>query len=66
MKQELWTQLSKSAQEMLTRQAEFLVEGYTGKMELHCHKGGVRLLRLGTEYRPGEMEFRTGEDDSDR
>lgn len=57
MKQELWCQLTKSAQQALIKEAEILVEGHSGTMELHCLKGGVRLLRVGRDYRPPDMEY---------
>ncbi len=54
--QELWPRLTPSAQEILTKVAELLVEGHSGTLELHCNKGGVRVLREGKwkEYRPGQ------------
>ncbi len=63
MRQELWSQLTRSAQQVLTKQAELLVDGHSGTMELHCLNGGVRLLRVGRDYRPADMEYRMGEDE---
>jgi len=63
----MWPQLKDSARQMLCKAAEELVDGHTGVIELHCHKGGVRLLRVGREYRTGDgdVEYRLGEDKSD-
>lgn len=49
---QLWPRLAKSAQHVLIKEMEILVEGYSGRMELHCHNGGVRLLRTGQDYKP--------------
>ncbi len=51
----LWPRLSASARVMLCKQAELLVERYSGVMEIHCNKGGVRLLRAPYEYKPGDV-----------
>lgn len=56
----LWPQLTKSARQLLLKEMEMLVEGYSGLMELHCWKGGVRLLRLGSgtqDYKPADTEY---------
>ncbi len=63
MRQELWSHLTKIAQQALTKQAEVLVDGHSGTMELHCPNGGVRLLRVGQDYRSADMEYRMGEDE---
>jgi len=52
----LWPRLSASARVMLCKQAELLVERYSGVMEIHCNKGGVRLLRAPYEYKPGDTD----------
>jgi hypothetical protein len=50
---------------MLTKTIELLIDRHSGVIELHCHKGGVRNLRVGQEYRPGQMERHIGEDTPD-
>ena len=49
---QLWPRLTKSAQQILSKEMEILLEGYSGRMELHCLNGGVRLLRVGRDYTP--------------
>lgn len=48
----LWPRLSPSAQKVLLQQVKLLVDKHSGIIELHCHKGGVRLLRVGQDYKP--------------
>ena len=59
--QELWPQLTPSAQDILTRLGVLLAEGHTGTLELRTRHGGVRVLREGQwkEYRPGDDVPRT-------
>ena len=54
--EDLWPQLTPSAREIMIKVAELLVGGHSGTLEMHCLKGGVRVLREGgwREYRPGE------------
>ena len=52
MDKELWDRLTKSAQQVLVREAEVLADGFTGAIELQCFKGGVRLWRVVPEFRP--------------
>lgn len=59
---DLWNRLRPSAQQALRHAAELLVEGHSGTIELQCHKGGVRLLRSGREWRPSDGETQYGED----
>ncbi len=60
----MWPFLKPTGQQALCKAAEELLEGHSGVIELHCHKGGVRLVRVGKEYRPGEMEYKLGDDES--
>jgi hypothetical protein len=58
----LWPKLKASAQVSLLKQAEMLVNRHSGTLELQCHEGGVRRLRVGQEYKPGDMEYTMGAD----
>lgn len=57
----LWEGLTDSARSALVRIATELGAKYTGVIELDCNHGGVRRVRFGTEWRPGDREFRPGE-----
>lgn len=52
MDKELWDRLTKSAQQVLVKEAEVLAGGFSGTIELQCYKGGVRLWRVVPEFRP--------------
>lgn len=54
--QQIWQNLSPSARIALFEAAEDLARGYTGNIEFCCHKGGVRRVRQGKEWTPGERE----------
>jgi len=56
----LWAELSDSARLAIARVAAELTTKYTGAIELDCNRGGVRRVRFGTEWRPGDREFRPG------
>ena len=58
----LWPKLKRSTQLSLLHVMQRLANDYTGQVELHCNKGGVRLVRLGQEFRPSDTEMRLGED----
>jgi len=60
----LWARLTESAKLALIRVAQELVERHSGSIELHCLKGGVRLVRFGKEWRPAVQEYRPGVEDS--
>lgn len=59
----LWARLTEKQREALVKVAEELAQGYSGDITLACNKGGVRLIRFGTEWRPGDgtREYIMGE-----
>lgn len=46
----LWPKLTRSAQYALLKQAKLLAERHSGTIELHCHEGGVRMVKVGHEF----------------
>jgi hypothetical protein len=62
----IWPQLKASAQEMFSRAATEVLKGHNGVIELHCREGGIRLVRIGKEMRPGDKEYRLGNDEEDK
>lgn len=59
----LWPRLKPTAQQALCWAADQLVEGKSGLIELMCKEGGVRKVRIGSEFTPSEMEYRLGVED---
>ena len=60
---DMWPNLTSSAQQMLCRAAEELMNGHSGVIEFVCLNGGIRKLRIGSEYQPKDFEYRLGPDD---
>ena len=61
----MWPQLKPSAQQALCHAAAQLIERHSGVIELHCLQGGVRLVRTGKEWKPGDFEYKLGDDVDD-
>jgi len=56
--QELWPQLTPTAQQALVRLSKILAgRRYSGIIELRCYQGGIRLVRINSEWRPGDKEY---------
>lgn len=49
-------QLPEASRHVLTWIAEELRDGYTGQLILECHNGGVRYVKRGDGFEPGEIK----------
>jgi len=59
--QALWPRLKVSSKRCFLHGMQRLVNDYSGTMQFHCNKGGVRLVSSGQEFRPSDTEFRLGD-----